>query len=188
MRRRAAVARRAQRRDLGEARPILVLEHDATGQRLDDAEDHFRRDLHAGGERIILQHERRRAQRLGDAVEIAEDLVVGAQMAGRRDHDARGAGVHRDGRKRLYRRQSRRRDADNHLRAARAGDRAADESARFLLGQFRRFAHDAENGEAVRAALEVEIDHPVDAAEVERARVREGRGGDDEDALRAFVE
>ena len=65
---------------------------------------------------------------------------------------------------------------------------AADENARFLLGQFRRFAHNAEDGEAVGAAFEIEIDHAIDALKIERAVVGEGRGGDDEDAVRAFVE
>ena len=51
---RAPVARRAQGRDLGEAGPILVLEHHAIGQRLDDAQDDLGRNPHLRGERIIL--------------------------------------------------------------------------------------------------------------------------------------
>jgi hypothetical protein len=44
---------------------------------------------------------------------------------------------------------------------------AADGGARFLLGQFRRFTHYAEYGETVRAAFEIETDHPVHARQIE---------------------
>ena len=47
----------AQRRDLLQAGPVLVLEHHARRQLLHDAADHTRRHLHAESERVVLQHE-----------------------------------------------------------------------------------------------------------------------------------
>jgi len=57
-----------------------------------------------------------------------------------------------------------------------------------LRRELRRLAHHAEDRHAVAADAQVVVGHAVGRLEVERAIVREGRRGDDVDALGAFVE
>ena len=173
--------------DLVEPRPILVLQHLAVGHVADDELDELRRDRDAGRQRIVLQDERawRRGPRRPRRRTVG--LLVGADGPGRRDHDAGGARTHHGQRKLGHRGKAGRGDADDH-RQARAFDHALGDGAGFLGGQLRGFAELAQDGETVDPRALVEIDHPIDAGEIEDAFVGEGGDGDHVDAAGSLVE
>jgi hypothetical protein len=134
-------------------------------------------------------YDRHVAQLLGDALEIGPDLLLGLQARHRRDHDARGAEIHRAAREIAELLEAGIGDANDDLRAAvGALHDPFDEGGRFLRGQLRRLAHDAEDRHAVDAAFEIEIDEAVGRRPVHRPRVCERCRGDDVDAARGLVE
>src|SRR5690606_17482278 len=120
---------------------------------------------------------------------IADHLIVGAQPWRRCDHDARGAVIHYLARQFPHRGERWRADTDDHRypipRFAQHPERE-----RFGLGggELVRLAHHAEDGDAVDAALDVEVDELPDTVQVERAVVPKRRHRDDEDALSFLVQ
>jgi hypothetical protein len=156
-----------------------VLEHHAGRAIHHDLADHGGREDDVERQRIVLQHPGNLvADRFLRLLEIARDLVIGAQMRRRRDHDARSAGIHRGLGQRAHRGKSRRRDADDDLHVL----GPLDEAYRHLLGlgcvEFRRLAQNAEHGDAVAADFGVEIGQPVDRFLVDTAVIVERRRRD----------
>ncbi|MNI55018.1 hypothetical protein D3C73_1099440 [compost metagenome] len=144
---------------------------------------------HAGGDhgverqRIILQHPWNVfADRFHGTGEIIDGLLVCLCALSRRDHHAGGAHIHRAAGKRTHRGETRRRNADDD-RNFRALDDALDDRTAFSRFQLRRFAHDAQNGDAGAAAFLVKIRQAIDRVEVDRAIVMKRRGGNRIDAL-----
>jgi hypothetical protein len=186
---RAVALEGAQRADLLEPRPVLVLEHRARRQLARDAADHGGCDLHREGERIVLQHERHvGADRLDRLPVIADDLVVGAQCVRRRDHHAGRALIHHRPRQRAHRGKARRGDADHHGQLRRAPDHLARDCHRLGVLELGCLAELAEHGDAGGSAAEIEVGQAVDRRGVDRAVVEEGRRCDGEDAARVGSE
>ena len=160
---RPVLLKAAQRRDLFQPRPVFVLEHHAGRIVHDDPADHRRRHDDGERQRIVLEHEGHiLADRLGCLAEIGDDLLVGSQRRRRRDHDRRGPCPHGGSRQAAHRREARRRDADNHRQILGALHDPRHHIQRLGRIELLRFAHDAEDGQAIDAAACVEIDHGVD--------------------------
>ena len=116
----------------------------------------------------------------GDGGEVAHD-GVGVQLGrtGRADHDGIGAGLARE--PGVI-------DAGAHAVGGRAGDYAhapihvADHGLQhahaFAVVHARHFAGDAERGEAVDSRADEEIDHALEAFEIQVAGRGKGRGQD----------
>ena len=175
--------------DLVQARPVLVLEHNAARQPANDLADDVGRDLHPRREREVLQYEGDVAERLGRGLEIVDDLRIGANGAGWRHHHARRARLHRDVREFLHGCEARGADADHDRDATVdvAADRF-DERAAFTAAELRRFTHHAEHGDAGHAMRQVKLHQAPDAAEIDGAVVRERRDRNDENAACGRIE
>ena len=122
------------------------------------------------------------ADRFLRLLEIADDLIVGAQLRRRRDHHAGGARIHRGARQRAHGGEARRRDADDDLHVFGALDEAPGDLLRLGRLELRRLAQNAEHGDAVAADLGVEVGQPVDGFLVDAAVVVERRRRDREGA------
>ena len=119
--------------------------------------------------------------RLCRVAEIGGDLVVRARGRRRGDHHAGGAYLHRRSRELTHRGKAGGGDADDDWQP-RARYNLPGQRQRFLVRELRCLAHHAEDGDAVDAGLDIEIDHAVDAGEVDRTIFGKRRGGDDVDA------
>jgi hypothetical protein len=161
-----------------------MLEHHAGGVLLDDPHDHLRRHDHIGRERVILDHEGHvRADGFHRIGVIRDDLVVGLQGGGRRDHDAGGARIHHLGGQARHGGKARGRHADDHGNASRhRGDHLAGESQRLIRRQLGRFAHNAENRQPGGTGFQIGFDHSVGRGNIHAPVALEGRGADDIDA------
>ena len=166
-------------RNLFQARPILVLQHDAGRIVGDDPADDVRGHHDTERQRIVLNDKGDvRADRFDGLRVISHDLIVGAQRRRRGDHHAGRAFGHGGVRQGAHRGKPGRGDADDERQFWRARNAAGDEADRLIVIELRRFAHDAENGAAVGASGDVVVDHAVDAGRVDAA-VGEKRGGRD---------
>jgi hypothetical protein len=87
-------SRRAQRGDLVQAGPVLVLQAHEGRHIAHQARDHRNRHLHSGRQRKILHNDGRVASEVGCLTIVARNLVVGPQRTRRRDHHAGGPIIH----------------------------------------------------------------------------------------------
>ncbi len=166
----------AQRGNLFQPRPIFVLEHHAGGIVHHDLADHRGRKHHRQRQRIILQHPGNIvADRFDRLLEIARDLIVGAQMRRRRDHHPGRARIHRGARQRAHRGESRRGDADDDLHVPGALHEALCDFLGLRTIELGRLAQNAEHGDAVAADLGIEVGQPVDGFVVDAAVIVERR-------------
>ncbi|MNN21957.1 hypothetical protein D3C81_1352960 [compost metagenome] len=180
---RAILFEAAQRRDLFQPGPVLVLEHHAGGQFLHDAADHAGRHLHREGQRIVLDHERHvRADGLHGLAVIADDLVIRAQRVGRGDHHARRAALHHFAGQRAHGGKPWRRHPHHHRQSPRPADHLRGHLHGFGMFQLGRLAQLAQHGNAGGATGQVKVGQAVDRGDVDRAIVEERRRGDGEDA------
>src|SRR5258705_2892855 len=173
----------AKRGNLFQPRPVLVLEHDAGRRVHHDLADHRGREHDRQGQRVVLQHPGNIvADRFLCLLEIANNLVVSAQMRRRSDHDAGGARVHRRFRDRARGCKTGRRDADDDLHVL----RALDEADRDLLGlvgvELRPPPENPKPGDPAAAGLGIEVGQPVDRFLVDAAVVMEWRRSNRETA------
>ena len=117
-----------ERRNLFQARPVLVLQHDAGRIVGDDPADDVRGHHDTERQRIVLNDEGNvRPDRFDGLRVISHDLVVGAQRRRRGDHHAGRSLRHGGVRQRAHRCESGRRDADDERQFWRARNAAGDE-------------------------------------------------------------
>jgi hypothetical protein len=178
----------AHRRDLVEAGPILVLEHDARGVFLDDAADDAGREHDPAGVRVVLDDERHIApDRVGGVAVVGGELVVGLHARGRRDHDAGGACLHDVLGQCRHRGETGRRNPHQNGKVRTQGHLTCQRH-RFRVRELRRLAHDAEHGDAGDPAADVEVDQPVEAGAIDCPVVGKRRRSDDIDASGIGIE
>lgn len=152
----------ADRRDLSEARPILVLQHHAGGVLRDDPADHGGRHHHGEGERVILKHEGNiRPYRLGSMSKIACDLIVRAQRVGGRDHHPGGAHFHHLPGEGAHRREARRGDSDDDGEPGLA-DHAFRDRGTLRMVELSRLAELAQDRQPIDLRAFEERHHPAE--------------------------
>ena len=122
------------------------------------------------------------ANRFGGLRIIGHDLVVGAQVSGRRDHHAGCARLHRLARQRAHGGEARRGNADDDGPASHDRHRTLDDGERFPRLELRRLAENAEDRDAIGADARIEVEEAVEARPVDCAIRRERRGCDRIDA------
>jgi hypothetical protein len=180
---RAVTLESAQRGDLLQARPVLVLEHRARRVVGHDAADHRGGHLHAEGQGVVLNDERHvGADRLRGLRVVARDLIVGAQRVGRRDHHAGRTERHRLARQCAHRGEPWRRDTHDHRGLAERLDKALGHRQALGCVELGRFAQLSEHRDAGAPAAQVELAESIDRGEVDGPVVEERRGGNGVDA------
>ena len=167
-----------------------MLEHHDAGMRIDDLEEALGRDVRLRGLRIVLvNHRNFLAQRRDHVGEVGHDLRFRLEAGQRRDHDAAGTGVHGDLAELDEVCGARVRHADDHRHpAVDPAQEITRELGRFLVAELLGLAHHAEHGQAVNAALQIELDQTVDARPVDFACIGERRCRDRVHALCGRIE
>jgi hypothetical protein len=135
-----------------------VLQHDELLEIIDQALEDGWRKIDAGALRIVLVDDRDVGAKLPEELRIViVDALVALEAGWRRHHDAGGAGDHRLVRETPRVLQPGVADADDHLAISRPRHDTLHDGERLLGRELVRFAHHAEQGEAVHTAGEIEI-------------------------------
>ena len=155
-------------RDLVQARPVLVLEHDHVRAGLGDPAHQGGAHRRPAGQREVLEDPGHRPQQLADLAAVAEDRLVAAQRTRRGHHHPGRSGIH-DGLRELHQaREPGARDAD-HDRDLHPGQDAAGDRQRFVEVSLGASPSWPRMVSPSTPAIEVPVDQPVEPRQIERA-------------------